>query len=228
MSNRPYPVAILAGGMASRLLPLTAVVPKSMLMFNDEPFIGHQLRLLHKQGISRVVICIGHMGGLIRNYVGTGKGYGIGVLYSEDGLQPLGTAGAVKKALRLLGEKFFVLYGDSYLTCNFADVQRHYEHEKCLGLMTVYHSKNSSGRDNVKCANGKVVEYGNRMWHVDYGLSIFDKQVFKLLLPNQGDMGVIYRQLALNAELTAYEIHERYHEIGSLKGIYDLRKELQK
>ena len=118
MSATPYPVAILAGGLATRLQPLTDRIPKALVDVNGEPFIAHQLRLLRDSGIERAVLCAGYLGEMTREYVGDGARFGLRVEFSFDGPRLLGTAGAIARALPLLGEAFFVLYGDSYLPCD--------------------------------------------------------------------------------------------------------------
>ncbi len=72
-------VAILAGGLATRLRPITETVPKSLLEVNGEPFVIHQLRLLHTKGIRRVVLCVGHLGELIQSVIGDGSSFGLQV-----------------------------------------------------------------------------------------------------------------------------------------------------
>src|ERR1700680_2157820 len=118
------PVAILAGGLATRLRPLTEALPKALVEINGEPFLAHQLRLLSRSGIDRVVLCAAYRGEQIREYAGDGRAFGLRVEYSFDGPQQLGTAGAIRRALPLLGDKFFVLYGDSYLPCDYAAIER--------------------------------------------------------------------------------------------------------
>ena len=118
MSEPLHPVAILGGGLATRLRPLTDRIPKALVDVNGEPFIAHQMRLLRSNGVERVVYCAGYRGEMIREYTGDGARFGLEVEYSFDGPAPLGTAGAIKRALPLLGESFFVLYGDSYLPCD--------------------------------------------------------------------------------------------------------------
>src|ERR1035438_10214495 len=113
------PVAILAGGLATRLRPITETMPKALIEVNGEPFLAHQLRLLSSNGITRVVLCVGHRGSQIQDYAGDGGRFGLQVEYSFDGPRLLGTAGAIRPALPLLGNAFHVLYGDSYLPCNY-------------------------------------------------------------------------------------------------------------
>src|SRR5512133_904030 len=100
------PVAILAGGLATRLRPITETIPKSLIEVCGEPFIAHQLRLLRSRGIEEVVLCIGYLGEQIEKVIGTGSAFGLRVRYSFDGKELLGTGGAIRRALDLLGEDF--------------------------------------------------------------------------------------------------------------------------
>src|SRR2546430_15927823 len=136
-----YPVAILAGGMATRLRPLTERVPKVLLPVAGKPFLAHQLELLQSQGISRVVLCVGYLGEMIERDFGDGRAWGVRLEYSFDGPALLGTGGALQKALPLLGEHFFVLYGDSYLPIDFLPVAECFQRSGKLGLMTVFHNQ---------------------------------------------------------------------------------------
>ena len=145
--NVMLPVAILAGGLGTRLYPLTERVPKALIEVNGEPFLAHQLRLLRARGIQRVVLCIGQHGERIREYAGDGAQFGLQVEYSEDGPALLGTAGALRHALPLLGDAFFVLYGDSYLPCSYRDVADAFHAAGQPGLMTVYRNARPLGRE---------------------------------------------------------------------------------
>ncbi len=138
MTQGRLPVAILAGGLATRLQPLTTTIPKALVEVNGEPFIAHQLRLLRAHGITRVVICAGYLGDMLQAYVGDGAEFGVQVRFAFDGTRLLGTAGALKQALPLLGEAFFVLYGDSYLPCDYGTIQTAFEQSGRLALMTVF------------------------------------------------------------------------------------------
>src|SRR4030095_11740555 len=133
-----FPVAILAGGLATRLRPITEKIPKVLVPVGDKPFLAHQLELLHQKGIERVLLCRGHLGEMVEREFGAGSAYGVQLDYSFDGPVLLGTGGALKRALPKLGEKFFVLYGDSYLPTPFAPIADTFERSGRLGLMTVY------------------------------------------------------------------------------------------
>ena len=219
------PVAILAGGLATRLGPLTQRLPKALLPVAGRPFIHWQLALLAQQGVSQVVLCAGYLGEQIQATVGDGSGFGLTVRYSFDGAVLLGTGGALKRALPMLGAAFFVLYGDSYLRCSFAAVEAAYEASAATGLMTVFCNENRWETSNVLFRDGRVVQYDKRsprpdMRHVDYGLSILSTQALQRCPATAAfDLADVYHELAMQGELAALAVDERFYEIGSLGGI---------
>ncbi len=225
-----FPLAILAGGMATRLRPLTHSIPKSLIEVNREPFLSHQLKLLRAAGIDRVVLCVGHLGNLIEEFAGDGSRFGLQIEYSNDGPVPLGTAGAIRRALPLLGENFFCLYGDSYLPCDFGAVQRAFEQSGKSGLMTVYRNEGQWDRSNVEIADGQVRAHDKRlrtpaMRHIDYGLGVFRAGVFEHLPEGRpSDLGDVYRDLLSRGDLASFEVHDRFYEVGSFDGIRELEQ----
>ncbi len=223
-----FPVAILAGGLATRLRPVTERIPKSLVEINGEPFLAHQLRLLASRGIRRAVLCIGHMGEMIRDFAGDGARFGIELAYSPDGPLPRGTGGAVAQARPLLGDRFFVLYGDSYLPCDYRAVQEAFEQSRRPALMTVYHNRDQWDASNVRFEGGRILTYNKKlrtpeMRHIDYGLGIFDRAVFDNV-PEEGayDLADVYQQLQSQGALAGYEVDRRFYEIGSFQGIEEL------
>lgn len=220
-----FTVAILAGGLATRLRPITEIIPKSLVEIAGEPFISHQLRYLHGQGIGSVVLCIGYLGEMIQEIVGTGAQWGIKVNYSLDGPDLLGTGGALKKALPQLGEYFFVLYGDSYLPIDFHAVQNAYISSGKKGLMTVLKNQNQWDKSNVEFAGGQLIKYNKlktrpEMHYIDYGLGVLNRSVFEnYATTEQFDLSTVYTNLSMTGELTGYEVFERFYEIGSHQGI---------
>jgi NDP-sugar pyrophosphorylase family protein len=228
-----YPIAILAGGLATRLRPLTETVPKALLEVNGEPFLAHQLRLLARNGVSRVVICTGHLGHLIEDYAGDGRDFGLRVDYSPDGDRLLGTAGCLKKALPLLGERFLVIYGDSYLPCDFAAAVRSWGASGKLGLMTVYRNEGRWGASNVLFRDGRLIEYNKQrrsplMRHIDYGLGALDARALDgVLTGTPADLAGLYRDLLERGELHGFEAAERFYEIGSFSGLEELCRHLR-
>ncbi|HEV8437426.1 MAG TPA: nucleotidyltransferase family protein [Methylomirabilota bacterium] len=232
MSETLHPVAILAGGMATRLQPLTRAMPKALVDVNGEPFIAHQLRLLRDNGVERVVVCAGYLGEMMREYVGTGARFGLRVEFAFDGPRLLGTAGALRKALPLLGEAFFVLYGDTYLPCEFRAVQRAFTRSGRLALMTVFRNDDRWDRSNVELVDGRIVAYDKthrtaRMRHLDYGLGVFDRRAFDGVAADEPhDLAALYQSLLARGELAAFEAGQRFYEIGSFEGLEETRRHL--
>jgi len=229
-----FPVAILAGGLATRLRPHIVNVPKSLIEVAGKPFICHQLDYLEYQGIKKVVLCIGYLGEMIQRVVGNGSNWGIDVSYSLDGPILAGTGGAIKQAIPLLGEKFFILYGDSYLPISYESVQNAFLASGKYGLMTVLKNQNQWDKSNVIYENGEIIEYNKTkyspdMQYIDYGLGIINAQVlFDSVSEKPFDLSEIYRQLSIDRQLSAFEIHARFYEIGSHKGIAETSSYLLK
>jgi NDP-sugar pyrophosphorylase family protein len=224
------PVLILSGGLATRLRPITETVPKALVEINGEPFIAHQLRLLHSQGIERAVIACGYLGEMIQSYVGDGRSFGVNVEFSFDGPRLLGTAGAIKKALPMLGEAFYVLYGDSYLPCDYHAVQSEFLRSRRTALMTVYRNDDLWDRSNVEYHDGRIIAYDKQnrtpqMRHIDYGLGVFNKLAFESVPQNQSfDLSKLYRTLLEQGKLAAFEVSQRFYEVGSFEGLEEMRR----
>ena len=228
MTDSLFPAVILAGGLATRLRPLTHRIPKSLIPICDEPFIAHQLRLLKNQGIQKVILCLGYLGEQIVEFVKDGDAFGLEISYSFDGENLLGTAGSIKKAFSFLPEHFFVLYGDSYLPCSYSSIQQNYIKEKKKALMTVFHNQGFWDKSNVEFTNGCIITYDKknitrRMNYIDYGLGIFHREVFISLSEQEpSDLEDIYQFLLKQNQLAAYEVKQRFYEIGSHTGISEL------
>jgi len=221
------PVAILAGGLATRLRPITEKIPKSLIEVAGQPFIFHQLEYLRKQGISSVVLCVGFLGEMIQKFVSNGSRWDMHISYSPDGPDLLGTGGALRQALPLLGDHFFILYGDSYLPINFSDVEKTYLTSGKKGLMTVHKNRNQWDKSNVEFDLGTIIEYNKTitrptMQHIDYGLGILNGSLLNSYPAKQSfDLSKVYSDLTLMKELAGYEVFERFYEIGSHQGIAD-------
>jgi len=220
-----FPVAILAGGLATRLHPITQTIPKALVEVAGKPFILRQLKYLRGQGVQHVVLCVGYLGEMIQDVVGTGERFGLKVTYSHDGSPFLGTGGALKKALPLLGGYFFVLYGDSYLPVDFTEVQWVYEQSGQKALMTVLENCNRWDKSNVLFKGGRLVEYNKcapspDMAYIDYGLGVVAAEVFDQY-PAEGhfDLADVYQTLSRQGQLAGYEVHDRFYEIGSHSGL---------
>jgi NDP-sugar pyrophosphorylase family protein len=218
-------VAILAGGLATRLLPMTETIPKSLIEVNGEPFAVHQLRLLQANGIRHVVFCVGHLGRQVQSVIGNGSAWGLQIDYSFDGPVLLGTAGAVRNALPKLGDAFFVMYGDSYLPCDYTAVARNFESTGALGMMTVFCNEGKWDTSNVELEAGRILAYSktnrtSRMRYIDYGLGVFRAEAFRNLPVEKAfDLTELYKDLLHRKQLAAFEVRERFYEIGSPEGL---------
>lgn len=215
------PVCILAGGLATRMRPLTERIPKAMIPVNGTPFIDLQLMELSRQGVSKVVLCLGYLGEQIERHV-QGLKLSLDVRFSYDGELPLGTGGAVKQALPLLGQHFFVLYGDSWLNINYGEVANVWQHSGKKALMTVYRNCGRWDQSNADY-DGTCVTYQKcppnpDMQYIDYGLGILSAECFDGF-SRKFDLAQVYGILSSTQELAGWEAAHRFYEIGSPDGL---------
>jgi NDP-sugar pyrophosphorylase family protein len=231
-SPHDIPVVILAGGLATRLRPITERIPKSLVPVAGKPFLAHQLELLRSRGIRRAVLCIGYLGEMIQRDFGNEK-FGVKLDYAFDGPKLLGTGGAIKHALPLLGGEFFVLYGDSYLPVEYAPIADFFQRSGRLGCMTVYRNEGKYDTSNVVFAGGEIKVYDKKaklpeMRHIDYGLSLFKAAAFDSYPAGQlFDLAEVMGKLVREKQLAGYEVRERFYEIGSPAGLAELETLLQ-
>ena len=189
-----------------------------------KPFIARQLEYLRQQGITRVVLCIAHLGEQVEALVGDGASFGLDVRYSWDGPRLLGTGGALKRALPLLGERFFVFYGDSYLPVDFRAVENSFFASGKPALMTVVKNNDQWDKSNVLFRDGHIIEYDKRspapeMAHIDYGLGVMSAPLFETLPEGPVDLSDVYHDLSVRGLLAGLEVFGRFYEIGSHKGL---------
>ncbi len=223
------PVAILCGGLATRLKPISDNIPKALVEVDGKPFIFYQLEELRRQNIQDIVLCVGHKGEMIEKAVGDGSRFQLNIRYSYDGETALGTGGALKKASHLLGEEFFVLYGDAFLQVDYADIYRTFLVSGRKGLMTVFHNAEKWDSSNVWFENQQIRTYSKthknaQMQHIDYGLGILNTEALKAYsIAQEFDLALVYEQLVQDQELAAYEVSKRFYEIGSHAGLEEFR-----
>jgi N-acetyl-alpha-D-muramate 1-phosphate uridylyltransferase len=222
------PVAILAGELATRLGGLTQKIPKSLLDVAGRPFAERQLELLKSHGITHAVFCVGHLGEQIESALGDGSRLGMRIEYSYDGPQLLGTGGALRRALTIMGEAFFVLYGDSYLDCNYEQVEQAFLSSGKPALMTVCHNENRWDKSNILFRDGCILNYDKKnrmpgMQHIDYGLGVFRAEALAAYSEDQKfDLESVYQDLLAKDMLAGFEVKERFYEIGSAAGLEEL------
>lgn len=230
VSSASLPVALLAGGMATRLRPITEKIPKLLVEVAGEPFFSHQLRLLKKNGLTKIVLCVGYLGDMIVRQYGDGSQWGVEIQYSFDGEKLLGTGGALIRALPKLGDAFYVLYGDSYLPIDYQAVGRSFLDSGKLGLMTVFENHEAYDASNVWFEHGGIKLYSKKekvpqMKHIDYGLGVFRAAAFDGY-PRDAvvDLATVQTDLVKRGQLAGYEMPERFYEIGSHAGLEELNR----
>jgi NDP-sugar pyrophosphorylase family protein len=223
-----WPVAILAGGLGTRLRPATETAPKALLRVAGEPFLVHQLRLLYSQGLRKVVLCVGHLGEMIEAEIGDGNTLGLQIDYSFDGPALLGTGGALKRALPKLGDRFLVIYGDSYMPVDYARIVEAFVLSGKPALMTVFKNEGRWDASNVWFKAGEVRRYDKKartsqMRHIDYGIAVLGAAVFAAF-PDDApfDLADVYSRIVSEKQMGAYEVKQRFYEIGSPEGLAEL------
>jgi len=226
MSNQnQFQCLILAGGLATRLRPLTENIPKAMVLVEGKPFIEYQIRLLKEFGITDIVLCIGHKGEMIKDYFKDGRNLGVDITYSHEETQ-LGTGGAIRNALDVLNDFFIVLYGDAYLNVNYRKIIEFREQDKSEALLVVFRNEGNLDTSNVLFKDKKFVLYDKDnptkdMKYIDYGMSILSKKIIAEYIPSDTvyDLADCYNQLSKNNQLVGYEVKQRFYEIGSFSGL---------
>jgi N-acetyl-alpha-D-muramate 1-phosphate uridylyltransferase len=217
------PVCILAGGLGTRLGERVRDTPKPLLEVAGEPFLTHQLRLLAGHGAREVVLCVGYLGEQIASRIGRER-FGIRVHYSFDSAMLDGTLGAIRRALALLGERFLVLYGDTYLRIDYADVARVWRESDLPAVMSVLKNEGQWDTSNVRYETGRVLAYDKRapradMHWIDYGLGGLTVDALSAVDDDENDLARLYQRLAALDRLCGYEASERFYEIGTPSGL---------
>lgn len=221
------PVVVLAGGLGTRLYPVTKTIPKNLIEVAGKPFVSHQLELFARRGIQEVVFCLGYLGEQVEEYVGDGSRFGLSVRYSYDGDVLRGTGGAIRQALPLLGRDFLVTYGDSYLNVAYGAIIEDFHDRSLDALMTVYRNEGAWDTSNVEYEEGWVRVYDkknltSRMRHIDYGLLVMRQEVFTGWEDMEAfDLSDLLSPMAASGKLAGFEATFRFYEIGSRQGISD-------
>src|SRR4051812_31658960 len=227
---------ILAGGLATRMRPLTEQIPKALIPVGGVPFVDHQLRWLAGHGVTDVVLSVGYRGDLLAAHVGDGGPFGLRVRVVDEGTPLRGTAGALRVALDrgVLDESFLVTYGDSFLPVDFAAVFAAFRAAGRPALMTVFANHGRWDTSNVLFEGGAVTLYDKphrvrpaaEMPYIDYGLSALRREVVAAEIPAAGpaDLAELYFALSRRGDLAGLEVSERFYEIGSPQGLEDIER----
>jgi NDP-sugar pyrophosphorylase family protein len=227
------PVAILCGGKGTRIASIAGDLPKALVPVAGEPFLAHQLRWLRNAGATNVVLLTGYRGDRVRAFARDGAAFGLRIAYSDDGGSPRGTAGAVARAIPLLGEAFITVYGDALLSADPGDVAAAllapYD-----GVMTVFRNEDRWQPSNVRTDGERVAAYDKHappgaMTHVDYGINAFRAADFARVTAAgaAADLAQVHGELIARGALRALEVSERWYDIGSPEGLAETERHLR-
>ncbi len=226
------PVCILAGGRGTRLGERAGDLPKPLVEVAGEPFLIHQLRLLAAHRVREVVLCVGYRGETIESRIGAER-FGIDIAYSYDSPALDGTLGAIRRALALLGERFLVLYGDTYLRVDYQAADRAWRDSGLAGLMVVLRNEGRWDTSNVRYERGRVIAHDKLapspdMRWIDYGLGGLTTAALDVVEDAERDLSTLYRELARRGELCGYEAEERFYEVGTPSALEETERFLRK
>ena len=230
---KTVPAALLAGGLATRLRPITQTIPKALVEVAGKPFIDHQIELLRRNGTRRVVLCLGHLGEQVESHLGDGSRIGMELRYSYDGAKLMGTGGALRRAAHLLDDVFWVMYGDSYMDIDYRAVLDDFASRKVLGMMTVLRNNNRWDRSNVVFRDGQLVRYDKKeqtpeMEYIDYGVALLRKEALERIPPDRPyDLAELYAGLVADRQMAGYEVTNRFYEIGTPESLEETRRYLE-
>jgi NDP-sugar pyrophosphorylase family protein len=228
--TRMPPIVVLAGGLAMRMRPLTARLPKALIEVAGEPFVAHQLRLFAREGIKEVKLLVGYRWEQVKSFAGDGSKFGVKIDYIVDGPRLLGTGGAIRHAIEHLGPEFLVTYSDSWLDAPYAPIVEAFYASNQPALMCVFRNENRWDASNVQFNDGVIHRYSKRfrlpeMQHIDWGLGMLKASaVATRPVGKPWDLAELYEQLSISGHLAGYEMTSRFFEIGSFEGLAETNR----
>ena len=226
-----FPIIILCGGLGTRVQSHGA--PKSLIRFNQKPFISHQMKLLDKKGFDDLILCTGYQSDeIMKHSVSAWININIDEIKFSNEETPLGTGGAIKN-IAYLPENFFVIYGDTYANINYRQMQRKFLKSNKMCMMGVYKNNNQLDKSNVKIIDKDTLLYKKNnapddYIFIDYGVSIFNRKSFIGFVDDAFPLSYIQEKLSRKNEISPYIIKDRFYEIGSPEGIEDFKKFVKK
>lgn len=222
---------IIAGGLATRLRPLTDDIPKSLISIEGKPFLQYQLELLNRNGLEEIVLCVGYLGKKTEDFFGSGDRFGVKIKYSYEKEKLLGTGGALKLAEPYLDEHFFLIWGDSYVRLNYKEMYEFHlknSHDFDVTIAIFYNIKQYD-KSNIIYERGIIKKYEknskHEMKYIDAGIMVFNKKVLKRIPYGKVfQIEDLLRKFAKEGKLKPFLLKKRYYEIGSLKGLNQFTK----
>lgn len=220
---------ILAGGIGTRLKPITEEMPKPMVPINGTPFLQYQIELLKSFGIKDVLLLVSYLGEQIEKYFGDGSKFGMDITYNYEE-SPLGTGGALKNAEEKLNDEFLLLNGDTYLPIDYNKLADSFHSCICRGMITVYDNALKIVRSNITFNELNVVTaYSKKeaigMTHVDAGAMILRNDILALI-PEKKICSLeeeIFCKLVDKKELMAYPTSQRFYDMGTFNELEVIR-----
>lgn len=217
---------ILAGGLGTRLKPLTERVPKVMIPVKGKPFLEYQLKTLRENGIRDIVLCTGYLGEQIESYFGNGSNMRLAIKYSREENRLLGTGGALKQAQDLLDDHFFVINGDSYFLLDFREVEKSFIERNKKAITVVYDNGEDTGvKNNIELGENLTIarydkeNFDPQLNYVEVGVEILKRELLDIIpagCPVSLEKG-LYPALIRQGELAAYITKQRFYDIGTLE-----------
>lgn len=223
--GRPKQAVILAGGRGTRMRPLTDTLPKPMVPILGRPFLEYQVEQLRDQGFERILLLLGYLPDVVRDYFGDGSKWGVEIEYSITEPDQL-TVSRVATARHLIEPCFLLLYCDNYWPMQMERLWARFCEAARPGLITVYANKDDYSRGSVILDAAGHVKVFDRLRQtpglreVEISYAIITDLALELLPPE--DLlfeEAIYTPLARQGRLTAYLSDHRYYSVGSLNRI---------
>jgi len=188
---------VLAGGLGTRLRPITYLYPKPMVPVRGKPFLEYLICFLKNQGISEFILCLHYMAEKFSEYFGDGSKFGVAIEYSIEE-EPLGTAGAIKKVEDYLNSSFLVLNGDTYVDLNPQEMLKNHRENKNVGTVALIEMKDPFRYGVVKLSEDRRItsfseKVSTAMGYVNAGVYIFEKSILEYIPKN--------RQVSLEKEV---------------------------
>ncbi len=216
-------VVILAGGLGTRLRPITERIPKPMVSIHGRPYLEYQINYLRRSGLVDILLVTGYLGEQVEAYFRDGRKFGVSLTYvQEDVIR--GTGGALKCAEKYLADEFLIVYGDSFLPISHADFLSSFRVSQKSGMIVAYDNRNNTDvKNNVELdERGLVLRYDKehndaRLRYVESGVLALKKSVIGFI-PREKVVSLeieIFPRLIAERELAAYVTRERFYDIGT-------------
>lgn len=149
---------ILAGGLGTRLRPLTNDTPKPLLPINGRPILEHAILNFKKHGITEIILSVGHLADKIKAYFGNGEKWGVEIDYAIESA-PLGTGGAIKQAATGINGTFLVINGDNLADFDWTDIITTHKHHGTQATLSLFPVEDVTQYGIAKLNNGKIEKF---------------------------------------------------------------------